>query len=1637
MKTHSLLYAAIVIVAFLFFCSSASAQCEAYMLACLDVDNPSGVQELVITIWTGDLHCLASGNIDVMQTPPDGVILGPYEPVFDNVFSSYYTVRIPVTGNTMHPPGTIVGLDIAVSFDDPGYSALETTEIVYIVDPTGRLDQFRPTPCFDSVPPFMLPMTAACFHVCHKIYRVHLQDVPMWERPVITVSPGCTMDDPCIPDACVPGGETDYRWGVDEIEGEWYLEFEYSNASLEPVCYCVSYTGTSPYTTTNGGLLAVDELWQTADLTLWNMDTDMCGLVEIFSYPPGAWTAPYTSQLFAPVGEKRTLQIPVGAMAFMPGQAFQLIAYVEPEIGLCDSYDPVWYVEDVMVTPEGGLEIVDVGGECSDVQVPTAMGPGMHECFKVCHDIYHIILQGAEDGIPEITVTPGCGSPTLCPDLPGCVPGGPTDYRYDVYRIGGTWMLEFEYSNPNTEPVCYCVAYENVNPEEKKAYLLAALDEASQTLDVSLWTSDCGCDYPASGIIIVSDGPYEIDPEAWIESFFDVFCEPRHWEVPVNPGDHTAGENFQYEVAVDFFGPGSDPFDGIIYYENVTVTPTGELAQWYPQSPCTGDNVPPLMSLGESACFEVCHRVYDILLGPGIDHGEPIIGVEPGCALPCDNAGCMPGGPYDYCYHTWFDGVNWHLEFEYSNPEVEPVCYCVTYEGDRPNCDPHVLAALDERDQELQVTLWMTGDEDPPCETNALVSICRSDQIGSIEDIMTNVDAYGTTVSVPAESGGLPPGSNYQYVVAVDFDDPYEDVLITEEVIVGPTGLLEIDDTGAECTGDNVPSVMPANTAACFEVCHRIYHIDILGAGTELPLVTVIPGCLPSGPCEPYPECTPGGEYDYCYQLIWQEDHWELEFEYSNEMIEPVCYCVTVEAGETGLYGLIAIDELNQTVDLTLWNTTGVEICGLVDFYSIPPGVWIGPYNPDFVSPESRVTLQVPVGAGVFTPGQQFELHALVQHAGGPCDPYPDREFIDDVIVTPEGGLRIADTGGQCTDDHVPLLMNQGDAECIKVCHRIYHIDLGSVYNGIPNITVTPGCGPPTSCPDLPGCTPGGPDDYRYDIFQAAGMWYLEFEYSNPNIEPVCYCVEFTSVTPTDTRACMLTSLDEENQTLDVTLWTNVHSCERPASGTITVSKGPYELDPDAWVESFFDVFYIPWHHKFPVTPGTYTTGQNFQFEVVADFFGPGSDPFDGVISLEHVTVDPTGMLQQWYPQRACTGDNVPLSMSCGQSICFEVCHKIYDVLLNTGPTPGEPLIRVAPGCDPPCDNPGCTPGGANDYRYRVWYDGVTWHLEFEYSNVYREPVCYCVTYEGTKPQSYTHELVALDERDQMLDMTMWMTGSEEPPTLIPVDVVVCRTDQPYTVISVGSFILDRYDEYLTVSIPADNGGNPPGTAFQYVVHFDYNDPFDDVLITEEVMVRLDGLLEIDDVGGECVGDNVPPYMDPYEPYCFHVCHKVYHVDLNIFSTRKPLITIMPGCDPPCDDPGCVPGGIYDYRYDLVWLVGHWELEFEYSNENTEPVCYCVIVEPDLTPPIPVNDLALNYQFEELAVPMLHFYWEAPEAGTYTIYYSTDPNNQTDPPDPSWTDFHTDYYMAGVCHWSAPMLPAVEEYRIFVIQYTP
>ena len=171
-----------------------------------------------------------------------------------------------------------------------------------------------------------------------------------------------------------------------------------------------------------------------------------------------------------------------------------------------------------------------------------------------------------------------------------------------------------------------------------------------------------------------------------------------------------------------------------------------------------------------------------------------------------------------------------------------------------------------------------------------------------------------------------------------------------------------------------------------------------------------------------------------------------------------------------------------QTVDLTFQNPSGLPLSGIVDLFTYPDGGWIAPYSPDFFNTEGRLLLEVPAGGGMYIPGEDFQIIAYVEHDGGPTEWFPPQWFIEDVTITPVGGLEIIDVGGECTDTFVPPVLGEGEYQCFKVCHDIYHVQLLAMDTGTPNITVTPGCGPPTLCPDIPGCVAGGPNDYRYDV---------------------------------------------------------------------------------------------------------------------------------------------------------------------------------------------------------------------------------------------------------------------------------------------------------------------------------------------------------------------------------------------------------------------------------------------------------------------------------------------------------------------------------------------------------------------------
>jgi hypothetical protein len=176
--------------------------------------------------------------------------------------------------------------------------------------------------------------------------------------------------------------------------------------------------------------------------------------------------------------------------------------------------------------------------------------------------------------------------------------------------------------------------------------------------------------------------------------------------------------------------------------------------------------------------------------------------------------------------------------------------------------------------------------------------------------------------------------------------------------------------------------------------------------------------------------------------------------------------------------------------------------------------------------------------------------------------------------------------------------------------------------------------------------------------------------------------------------------------------------------------------------------------------------------------------------------------------------------------------------------------------------------------------------------------------------------------------------------------------------------------------------------------------------------------------------------MAPGQSECFRVCHRVYHVSLAATDPlNPPTVTITPGCfGPPQDsclpDLTCTPGGPIDYRWRVWWAGDHWELEFEYSNENIEPVCYCVTVAP--LPCLPVTNLVI--QWPDTVTNKIRLGWTCPQWGQYIIYYTTVKNNDGNPPGPGWTEEgrlvgNTDQVLT----WQPPAAPS-DSYRNYVIK---
>jgi hypothetical protein len=891
----------------------AQAQCEANVLAALKPDPLiPGAATFNASVWTNSAYCPANGHIVLETVPPGAAMFGNYVSSFFDIFLESYTVRPVVTSTyTAGVPFQIIARAL---FDDPVYGTVTYTEQAWINPGTGRLEFYRP----GVIPPETVPVSmsvgqSACFRVIHKVYRIPLNVSAGVGKPIIRVTPGCTGQAPGCPlTPCIPGALDDYRYSVLFIGGQWILEFEYSNPLIEPVCYCVNYAGNEPLNYEVQGLVALNEANQTFDLTLWtnNPAYTACGTLQLFSYPSGVSLGSY-APAFSATSQQSTLHVPMAAGAFGPGQQFQIIAYLDyTPPNPCTDHGRQWLVETALVLPSGGLTVVDRTGLCASGggdNVPAQLLLGQSACFKVCHRVYYIPLTFAGLGIPQITVTPGCGTGTTCAPNPGCVAGGPADYVYEVFRIGGTWMLRFEYSNVFVEPVCYCVSFQAITPLQVQAYELAALNASSQVLNVSVWSSSST--YPVSGSLNVVSNPPGAAIGSYLSSFFDIYTELSSVQIPVAAGSFSAGQTFQIKSTASFTDP---VFPPITYTETVIVTPGGTLERWNPLQPCVGPIVPPVMAPGQSACFKVCHDVYSVVLTTPLGAGQPIIEVSPGCMGPPQDAcipdpACTPGGANDYMSRVYQIGTTWFLEFEYSNPYVQPVCYCVTYSGNLPaDCAKHELLALDDDMQTLDLTLWETASGTQTCPPLSgtildVFSVPAGAAFGAYPAPFVNVGADWYTVRIPVSPGTLPPSSTAQLVTHISYSNPsYPDVWKIEDIRVDRLGgLLQTNDVGGECAangGDNVPVIMQPGSAACFQVCHKIYHIA-LPLSVQTPVIHVSPGCfgLPQDQCFTAINCQPGGSNDYRYSLRNTGTSWDFEFEYSNPLVEPVCYCISID----------------------------------------------------------------------------------------------------------------------------------------------------------------------------------------------------------------------------------------------------------------------------------------------------------------------------------------------------------------------------------------------------------------------------------------------------------------------------------------------------------------------------------------------------------------------------------------------------------------------------------------------------------------------------------------------------------------------------------------------------------------------
>ena len=327
------------------------------------------------------------------------------------------------------------------------------------------------------------------------------------------------------------------------------------------------------------------------------------------------------------------------------------------------------------------------GGECF-AGTPIADGTA---------DVEVWLVGGGMLGSYPINGMGTCGQAGLFYGLDYFLGAGASDYVYCVVSYDNCTYTSVE-KGPVGEggsSVNYILAQEDwtctCTAQEHCVNILCALDEeevctGEQIFSATFWTNDPLCECDQGGTVYFTSEPIGatiIMPSTDFpaESFFDVFYRA---ETPVGPGSFGTGDCFELVATIVFNNPDCPDLE---CREYVCVDANGFL---YREPPCDPGmiDVPAQMSIGDAYCFHVCHDVYWIPLTCTLP-GPPIFQIIPGCEGPypeCDDPTCTPGGPDDFCWDKEYCEADqtWYLRFEYSNPNIEPVCYCVYFEDQLP-----------------------------------------------------------------------------------------------------------------------------------------------------------------------------------------------------------------------------------------------------------------------------------------------------------------------------------------------------------------------------------------------------------------------------------------------------------------------------------------------------------------------------------------------------------------------------------------------------------------------------------------------------------------------------------------------------------------------------------------------------------------------------------------------------------------------------------------------------------------------------------------------------------------------------------------------------------------------------------------